>query len=124
MIKRAPRRDEPVPISVARGQLFELVEEVLDGRVDRIALSHRGRAERVVLVRADVLARLEAELAALRARVGPEPRPLRGLATINAPVEDVLAEVRGRQDALAAAKRQDLFGSAGGGAGSGTPDTR
>src|ERR687893_433990 len=104
MIKRAPRRDEPVPISVARSQLFELVEEVLDGRADRIALSHRGRAERVVLVRADVLARLEAELAALRARVGPEPRPLRGLATINAPVEEVLAEVRGRQSALAAVK--------------------
>ena len=123
MIRRAPRGEEPVPISVARGRLFELVEEVLDGRVDRIALSHRGRAERVVLVRADVLSRLEAELTALRARVGPEPRPLRGLATITAPVEDILAEVRGRQAGLAAAKRQHLLGDESGASGSGGPGT-
>lgn len=111
MIKRAARRSVTVPISVARGRLFELVEDVLEGRADHVALSHKGKTERVVLVRADRLAKLEAELAALRARVGPEPRPLRGLATVHGSADDIVAVVRAPQGRLAADKRAALFGA-------------
>jgi hypothetical protein len=94
-----------VPISEARRRLFALVEEVLTGRADRVALSHKGYDERVLLVRARDLTKLEADLAALRGRLGPEPRPLRGLAQLHVQADDVLAGVRGRQTALAATKR-------------------
>jgi len=107
MIKRARLGEAPaVPISEARRRLFELVEEVLTGRADRVALSHKGYDERVLLVRARDLTKLEADLAALRGRVGPEPRPLRGLGRLHVAADAVLAGVRGKQAALAAAKRR------------------
>jgi hypothetical protein len=106
MIKRARQGEESaVPISEARRRLFELVEEVLTGRADRVALSHKGYDERVLLVRARDLTKLEADLAALRGRLGPEPRPLRGLGRLHVGAEEVLGGVRRRQAALAAAKR-------------------
>ena len=106
MIKRARAGEGPaVPISEARRRLFELVEEVLTGRADRVALSHKGYDERVLLVRARDLTKLEADLAALRQRVGPEPRPLRGLGTLLVDADAVLGGARRRQAALAAAKR-------------------
>jgi hypothetical protein len=106
MIKRARAGEAPaVPISEARRRLFELVEEVLTGRADRVALSHKGYDERVLLVRARDVTKLEADLAALRERVGPEPRPLRGLGRLHVAADEVLSGVRDRQAALAAAKR-------------------
>jgi hypothetical protein len=106
MIKRARQGgDAAVPISEARRRLFELVEEVLTGRADRVALSHKGYDERVLLVRARDLTKLEADLAALRERVGPEPRPLRGLARLRVAADEVLTGARRRQAALAAEKR-------------------
>jgi len=118
MIKRVKQSDHPLPISVARRRLFELVEEVLSGRTDRVALSHRGHAERVVIVRADVFAKLEADLAELRGRTEPEPRTLLGVATLHGPVDEAVAEVRARQHALAEAKGRDIVGARGGGRGS------
>ena len=99
-----------LPMTTARVRLFQLAEDVLTGRVSRVALSHKGYDDDVVLIRARDLARLEADLTALRARVGPEPRPLRGLGRLSAPAEDVVARVRAQQAALAEAKRRDLLG--------------
>ena len=113
MIKRATpagRSDPAVPISEARRRLFELVEEVLTGRADRVALSHRGYDDQVLLVRARDLAKLEADLSALRERLGPEPRPLRGLGTLLVDPDQVLVGVRQRQATLAAEKRRALRG--------------
>jgi hypothetical protein len=122
VIRRATPSGKPdpaVPISEARRRLFELVEEVLTGRADRVALSHRGYDDQVVLVRARDLAKLEADLNALRARLGPEPRPLRGLGTLLVDPDQVLVRARQRQAALAAEKRASLRGepaqAAGGG---------
>jgi hypothetical protein len=106
----AGKADPAVPISEARRRLFELVEEVLTGRADRVALSHRGYADQVLLVRARDLAKLEADLSALRERLGPEPRPLRGLGTLLVDPDQVLVGVRQRQAALAAEKRAALRG--------------
>jgi hypothetical protein len=108
MPSRASRRPKPIPISVARGRIFELIESVLTGRADRVALSHKGHAEPVVLVRAEELARLEAELAALRERVGSAPRPLRGLGSLHVPADEVLLRSRATAAALAAEKRARL----------------
>jgi hypothetical protein len=104
----AGKPDPAVPISEARRRLFELVEEVLTGRADRVALSHRGYDEQVLLVRARDLAKLEADLNALRERLGPEPRPLRGLGTLLVDPDQVLVRTRQRQAALAAEKRAAL----------------
>ena len=99
-----------MPISEARRRLFELVEEVLTGRADRVALSHRGYDDQVLLVRARDLAKLEADLHALRERVGPGPRPLRGLGTLLVAPDQLLVRSRQRQAALAAEKRAALRG--------------
>lgn len=79
------RRDAvpAIPISEARRRLFELVNEVVTGRTRRIALSHRGHAEAVVLVRAGELAKMDAELAAVGgsqiSRAGSAGAPARSL---------------------------------------------
>lgn len=108
--------DDVLPLTTARARLFDLVDDLLSGRRVRVELSHRGDAERVVLVRKSELAGLEADLAALRARVGPEPRPLRGLGTLNVDADDVLLRGRARQAKKVAEKRAS-FGTptAGGG---------
>lgn len=72
-----------IPISVARDRLSELAEDVLMRRADRIALSHTPYNERFVLMRASNLAKMEADLAALRKRLGAEPLSLRGTLRIN-----------------------------------------
>jgi hypothetical protein len=121
VIRRARPGETPagpvVPISEARRRLFELVEEVLTGRADRVALSHKGYDERVVLVRARDLTNLEADLAALRERAGPAPRPLRGLGQLHVAADEVLGSLRARQAALAATKRNGWrsLGAAAGG---------
>src|SRR5438105_4869394 len=109
MGKRADHKTKAVPISVARTQLFALVEALLSRRRDRVTVSHKARAEEVVLLRAADLARLEAEVAALRATAAPAPRPLRGLGTLHVPADQILKETRARQAALAAAKRERLL---------------
>jgi hypothetical protein len=98
VIKRARPREAPaVPISGARRRLFELVEDVLTGRADSVALSHRGYDERVLLFRARDLTKLEADLAALRGR-----------GRLHGGADEVLGGVRRPQAALAAAKRDAL----------------
>lgn len=112
MIKRARSGEvRAVPISEARRRLFELVEDVLTGRADRVALSHKSYDERVLLVRAHDVTKLEADLAALRERVGPEPRPLRGIGQLHVDADRVLDGVRRRQAALADMKRAQWRGS-------------
>lgn len=100
--------DEALPVTTARSRLFELVEELLTGRTARIELMHRGYQEHVVLLRKGELEGLEADLAALRARTAPEPRPLRGLGRLGVEPDQVLARSRERQARLAAAKRDSL----------------
>lgn len=90
-----------LPLTAARVGLFRLAQDVLSGEVDRAALTHRGWPEELLLVRASTVAALEAEVATLRARVGPDPRPLLGMATIDESVDDVVGAIR--RDAAAAA---------------------
>jgi len=97
-----------IPISFARRRLFELAEDVLTYRSDRVALSHKDYDEQLVLVRASDLAKLDADLAALRKRVGGEPFSLRGIATLTVDAEDVLKDTRKLQDALWRAKLESF----------------
>jgi hypothetical protein len=108
MIQR--RDDEVLPVTAARGQLYELVEAVLTGRRAKVELSHRGYDEHVLLVRKGELDGLHADNAALRSRVGGEPRPLRGRGKLNVPADQVLARTRARQAELARRKRADIAG--------------
>jgi hypothetical protein len=108
----SPRKGRAaVPLTEARKQLFQLVEDLLAGRTDRVALSHRAHEEHVLLVRATDVARMEAELAALRRRNAvSEPRPLYGYMTVDGDVDEIIAENRSRQNALFEAKMRDIFG--------------
>jgi hypothetical protein len=108
----SPRKGKAaVPLTEARKQLFQLVEDLLAGRTDRVALSHRAHEERVLLVRAGDIERMEAELAALRRRSAvSEPQPLWGIATIVGDPETVIDEIRARQRELSDAKMRDIFG--------------
>lgn len=109
----AAKKSDPggaIPITHARSQLFDLVEDVLSGRTPRIELSHRGFEERLLLIRKGEVLGLEADLKALRSRVGPEPRPLQGMGRIQGDPEQVVARVRARQAELAARKRVTLVG--------------
>lgn len=112
MIRRASRDASVVPLTEARARLFRLVEDLLAGRTDRVALSHRGQDEAVLLVRARDVERMEAELAALRQRVAPDPRPLRGLGRLMgaAALDEVLAGIRADQRTLADAKLRSIGG--------------
>ena len=106
MIRRASRGSSIVSLTEARTRLFRLVEDLLTGRTDRVALSHREYDEEVLLVRARDVERMEEEIAQLRERVAPAPRPLRGLGRIvdGAELEDVLAGIRADARALSDAK--------------------
>jgi hypothetical protein len=107
-----PRVNERVamPISLARGRLFELAEDVLTHRADRVLLSHREYDEQLVLVRASDLAKMDADMAALRTRVGVGGAPfsLRGIGTIVGDPEDVLTETRKHQAGLWNAKLESF----------------
>jgi hypothetical protein len=105
-----PNKNEVLPITAARSRLFDLVEEVLTGRRARVELSHRSYDEHVVLVRKREIEGLQADLDALRARVGVEPRPLRGYATLHADPEVFLAQDRAEQAELARAKLDSILG--------------
>lgn len=112
MIRRAARDANVVPLTEARARLFRLVEDLLAGRTDRVALSHRGRDEEVLLVRARDVERMEEELAQLRQRIVPEPRPLRGLGRLvdGADLEEVLSGIRADQRTLSDAKLRSIAG--------------
>ncbi len=111
MFRPARKTGPAVPLTEARARLVPLVDDLLAGRTDRVALSRRGAEEQVLLVRARDIERMEAELAALRKRVAPEPRPLRGLGRIVKPgdtVENILADIRAEDDARFEAKMDDI----------------
>lgn len=93
-----------VPLTEARARLFPLVDDLLAGRTDRVALSKRGAEDQVLLVRARDVARMEAELAELRKRIAPEPRPMAGYLTVVGDVEEMLRESRREQNELSEAK--------------------
>ena len=107
----SPRKGTPaVPLTEARKQLFQLVEELLTGRRDRVALSHRGHEEQVVLLRAAEVERMEAEIAALRRRSAvSEPRPLWGIATIVGDPETVLTEIRAEANRQREKRMREFF---------------
>lgn len=111
----ATKANSALPITTARARLFDLVEDVLTGQRPRVELSHRSYQEHVVLLRKSELEGLEADLRALRSRIGPEPRQLRGIAHLHVPADEVLQQTRTRQAQLAAEKRAD-FGKPGDGA--------
>jgi len=98
----------PMPLTELRARLFRVAESLLSGEVRVVALSHKGHEENLVLLRAATLAALEDELATLRRRSAPEPRPLRGLGRLNRPAEDVIADIRARERTHAIAKQRDM----------------
>lgn len=102
--------DDVLPITAARAQLFDLIEEILTGQRSRVELSHRSFDEHVVMVRKGDLEALDADLAALRARIGSQPRPLRGFGALHVEPDQVLARSRARQAELARGKRASLLG--------------
>ncbi len=97
-----------LPLTEARAQLFRLAEELLTGRAERVILTHRSHADDIVLLPAAALARLEEELAVLRARVAPALRPLRGLGRITAPDSDPLQALRAEAGTAFDAKLEGL----------------
>lgn len=115
---RAASLPGAVPLTEARTRLFRLVEDLLAGRTDRVTLSHRGHDEDVLLVRARDVARLEAEVATLRRRAAPVPRPLRGMGRLVGSddgltdgLSDALAAVRADARVAAEQKLAALFGA-------------
>ncbi|GJG85279.1 hypothetical protein tb265_04600 [Gemmatimonadetes bacterium T265] len=110
MFKPARKPGRAVPLTEARARLFPLVDDLLAGRTDRVALSRRGVDEQVLLVRARDVERMEAELAELRKRVAPEPRPLAGYATVIGDVEEMLREARREANERYEAKMARIFG--------------
>lgn len=102
-----------MPVTTARARLFDLVDDLLSGRSSRIELSHRNHDEHVVLMRKEEVEGMEADLHALRSRLGPEQRPLRGLGKLNVEPEQILVRTRARQAELAAGKRDFLRGAVG-----------
>lgn len=112
MILKSSKYTGTIPLTEARARLFRLVEDLLSGRADRIAVSLRGNDDEVLLVRARDFERMEEELASLRQRVAPEPRPLRGLGQIIGPPDAVLAGVRSEQQAHLDAKLGQFAGEA------------
>lgn len=107
----AKKQDGDVlPVTAARGRLFDLIEEILTGQRSRVELSHRSFDDHVVLVRKADLEALDADLAALRAQIGSEPRPLRGFGALLVEPDQVLARSRARQAELARMKRASLLG--------------
>jgi hypothetical protein len=75
-----------------------------------VELSHRSFDDRVVMVRKADLDALDADIAALRAQIGSEPRPLRGFGALLVEPDQVLARSRARQAELTRAKRASLLG--------------
>jgi hypothetical protein len=110
MIRPAANDTTAIPLTEARTRLFRLVEDLLAGRMDRVALSLRGNDEEVLLVRARDLERMEQELAVLRQRAAPEPRPLRGLGRIadGVNLEQFIAATRADQQELTDARLRDI----------------
>lgn len=95
----APTAITTLPLTEARSQLFKLADALLSGSADQVQLTHRSHPDALVLVRASTLAQLTREVAELRGRVGPDVRPLAGLATLHASEEELDA-------ALASARQQ------------------
>ncbi|WP_420127459.1 hypothetical protein [Longimicrobium sp.] len=94
-----------LPVTAARGRLFDLIEEILTGQRSCVELSHRSFDEHVVMVPKGHLEALYADIAALRAQVGIAPRPLRGLGILHEDLDQVLVDSRARQAELARLKR-------------------
>jgi hypothetical protein len=107
MVKKSS--DDVLPITAARSRLFDLIEEILTGRRSRVELSHRSFDEHVVMVRKADLDAMDADLAALRARLGAEPRVLRGFATLHEDADVFLARTRAHQADLARQKLAALL---------------
>lgn len=110
MAKKLAEEMLPITITAARGRLFDLIEEILTGRRSRVELSHRSFDDHVVMVRKRDLDALDADLAALRACIGVEPRTLRGYATLNGDPEQFLPRIRAEQDELARLKLASILG--------------
>jgi hypothetical protein len=102
------KTDDVLPTTAVRSRLFELIEEILTGVRSRLEVSHRSFDEHVVLVRKGHLEALDADLAALRARIGIEARPLRGFGTLHGDLDQFLADSRARQAELVRRKRASL----------------
>lgn len=108
-----PRPAPAIPLTEARARLFTLVDDVVAGRRDRVALSRRGVDERVLLVRARDYERMQAELAELRKRVRvAEPLRLWGIATVVGEVDDILREIRREENEQFEARWKDILGDA------------
>lgn len=110
MTKKPAEDTLPITITAARSRLFDLTEEILTGQRSRVELSHRSFDDHVVMVRKADLDALDADIAALRAQIGGEPRPLRGFGALLVEPDQVLARSRARQAELVQAKRASLLG--------------
>lgn len=102
--------DDVLPVTAARSRLFDLIEEILTGQRSRVELSHRSFNEHVVMVRKADLDALDADIAALRAQIRSEPRPLRGFGALLVEPDQVLVRSRTRQAELAGLKRASMLG--------------
>ena len=92
-----------ITITEARRRLFDLFEEVLERGDAVVAIEHRDRKERAVLVSESYVRSLEARVAALEAKNGSGFR-LIGSATLVGDPDTILDEVRARQAELFEAK--------------------
>lgn len=108
---------KPVPISTARKDFFQLFEKAVRHDGQKIVISRRGVQQRAVLVSAEYVERLERQAQSparplSNAQVAKLLARRRGTMTIVGDPDTVLSEVRARQNALAAAKMDRIFGPA------------
>lgn len=111
---------ESVPVTSARARLFELVEDLLAGRRDRVELTLRAREDSVILMRKSSLRAMEADIQALQGRAGLEVQPLAGLGVLNVAPDQVLAKSRQRQAEQMAARKRGFAPGGTAGTSSGT----
>lgn len=106
-------KTRPLPISIARSQLFDLFDGVVAGTRNQVLIERRNRSERAVLTSERYLRHLEDQIRDLThalGRVSESSPPYNFLGSIASelPAEEVIGRNRTRQKRLTDAKMSRL----------------
>lgn len=103
---------EAIAISTARQNLSQFFDRVVKKDGERVLIARRGQKQRAALVSASYLERLEVISRSRRHAAPGTSASLRGSIEVIGDPDTVLTEIRARQNALAKAKMDRIFGSA------------